>query len=89
MKLIFSVAARDDLIRLRVFIADKNPRAARRIGRLLGTSIQKLRTHPRIGRPVEELPECRDLVAGSYVVRYRETQHTVEVIRVWHGMEDR
>lgn len=89
MKLVFSVAARDDLLRLREFIAEKNPRAARRSGRLLKTSVQKLVAHPRIGRPVEELPECRDLVTGAYVVRYRKTLHTVEIIRIWHSREDR
>lgn len=89
MKLVFSVAARDDLIRLREFITEKNPRAARRVARLLRRSIQKLKDHPRIGKPTEALPWCRDLAVSSYVVRYRIDGQTVEIIRVWHGREDR
>jgi plasmid stabilization system protein ParE len=89
MTLIFSARARDDLVRLREFIADKNPQAAQRVARVLRTAIGRLITHPHLGRPVEDLPACRDLVAGAYVVRYRVMDDAVEVIRVWHGKENR
>ncbi len=89
MKLVFSARALDDLVRLREFIAMKNPQAAERVARVLLTALQRLVDHPQLGRPVEELPACRDLVAGTYVVRYRSTVERVEIIRIWHGKEYR
>lgn len=89
MKLRFSANALDDLVRLREFISAENPRAARRVSRLLTSSMRKLVTYPMIGKPVEELPECRELVVRSYVVWYRLQGKEIEVIRVWHGREDR
>lgn len=89
MKLIFSARARDDLVRLREFIAKKNPQAAERVARVLLTALQRLIDHPHLGRPVEEILACRDLVAGAYVVRYRSAEERVEIIRIWHGKENR
>lgn len=89
MKLVFSARALDDLVRLREFIAQKNPQAAERVARVLLTALQRLVDHPHLGQPVEEFPACRDLVAGAYVVRYRFTVERVEIIRIWHGKEYR
>ncbi|MFH2005205.1 MAG: type II toxin-antitoxin system RelE/ParE family toxin [bacterium] len=89
MKLVFSARARDDLARLREFIAEKNPQAAERVARILLTALQRLVDHPHLGRPVEEIPACRDLVAGVYDVRYRSVEERVEIIRIWHGKEGR
>ena len=89
MKLVFSARARDDLVRLREFVAEKNPQAAERVARVLLAALRRLVDHPHLGRPVEEIPACRDLVAGTYVVRYRSAEERVEIIRIWHGKESR
>ena len=39
MKLVFSSKARDDLVRLRELIAEKNPQAAARVARVLLTAL--------------------------------------------------
>jgi len=44
-----------------------------------------LRNYPELGRPLEELPEVCDLVAGDYIVRYILGEETVTILRIWHG----
>lgn len=89
MKLEFSVSAVQDLIRLREFIAVHNPQAAERISLRLRQAIAKLVLHPDIGRPLPDLENVRELVAGNYVVRYSCFKETVFILRVWHGREYR
>ena len=89
MKLSFSESAVADLERLRDFIARDNPQAAERMSLRLRQAIGKLVLHPDIGRPVPELPDVRELVAGNYVVRYLREEDTVFILRVWHGKEYR
>ena len=89
MKLTFSESSIADLERLREFIAKNNPEAAERMSLRLRQLIGNLILHPDIGRPVPELPNVRELVAGNYVVRYMREEDTVVILRVWHGKEYR
>ena len=89
MKLEFSASAVRDLIRLREFIAVHNPEAAERIPLRLRQAIGKLVINPDIGRPVPELENVRELVAGNYVVRYSRFEDAVFILRIWHGKEYR
>jgi len=89
MRLQFTHSATRDLTRLRAFIAEKDPQAASRVSRRLGRAIRHLRDHPELGKPLEELPEVRELVAGDYIVRYTLDEETVTILRIWHGREAR
>lgn len=90
MKLIFSKAAVDDLVRLRDFIAQHSPETAQRVAQRLRGAIQRLVDTPQIGRPVANmLGEVRELIFGKYVVRYEVRQRYLYILRVWHGKEDR
>jgi toxin ParE1/3/4 len=89
MRLQFTRGASRDLVRLRDFIAQQDPRAAARVSKRLGRTIRLLRDQPGLGRAVEELPGVRELVAGDYVVRYTKRDDTVVILRVWHGRESR
>jgi len=89
MRLQFTHSATRDLARVRDFIAEKAPQAAIRAGRRLGRTIRHLRDHPELGKPLEELPEVRELIAGDYVVRYTIGDETVTILRIWHGREAR
>lgn len=89
MRLQFTHSATRDLIRLRAFIAEKDPQAAARVSRRLGRAIRHLRDHPELGRPLEELPEVRELVAGDYIMRNTLGEETVTILRIWHGREAR
>ncbi len=87
MKLQLTQCTQQDLVRLREFIAIKNPQAAKRYSQRLKKHISKLLDHPAMGHPVEELPGVRELVAGDYVVRYIVLNDELTVLRIWHGKE--
>ena len=95
MKLAFSREARDDLVRLRAFVAAHDPSAAQRVARRLIRGIERLIRFPRLGRRVIAAPgelapeEIRDWLVGDYVVRYLIAGDRVIVLRVWHGKEQR
>ena len=90
MRLQFSKAALDDLVRLREFIADHNLVVAQRVSKRMRGAINNLVDAPRIGRPVEDMPgEIRELIFGRYVVRYEVRGNVLSILRVWHGRENR
>ncbi len=89
MKLQFTHSAQRDLMRLRDFIAEENPGAARRISQILVGSIRRLADQPEMGVEVQGLPGVRDLIAGSYIVRYIVLEEEIYILRIWHGREDR
>lgn len=89
MRLEFSASAVRDLIRLRDFIAVHNPEAAKRISLRLRQAIGTLVIHPARGRPVPEIENVREVVAGNYIVRYFRAEDAVFILRIWHGKEYR
>ncbi len=92
LKLIWSPAARTDLIRLREFIEPHNPDAARRAAEALKKASNLLLDHPAIGARIEDR-EDRELFIPhgqrGYIMRYRLHQQTIVILRVWHIREDR
>jgi plasmid stabilization system protein ParE len=89
MKLIVTLNAQRDLVRLRQFIAKHNPQAARRKSQSLRRSIQQLTDQPNMGIDLEELSSVQDFITKEYTVRYRVTEAAVYVLRVWHEKEER
>lgn len=92
MKLIYSNEALDDLIRLREFIAQENPKAARHISATLVQGIKNLVDFPLLGKEVPQAPNpkiIRDLILGKYVVRYLILSESISILRVWHHRENR
>ncbi len=91
MNLRFAPEAIEDLIRLRGFIEENNPTAARRIARDLLLGMEKLKVFPEIGLKVERAFEphrIRDLYIGNYTVRYLIGDGEIVVLRLWHGREN-
>jgi len=82
----------DDLARLRDFIGDKNPEAARRASTTIINTIKLLQDYPDIIHPVEDLPDFHDLIvpfgAGSFITRYRIEGDTVHIIGIRHSKEE-
>lgn len=90
--LIWTAAARADLIRLRRFIDPHNPEAARRAAQAIRDGAKLLAAYPAAGKRLEERPD-RELVIPfgqrGYVLRYQVDGQTVVILRVWHSLEDR
>jgi len=92
MRLAYSENAVADLVRLREFIAEKDPLAAARVAGELLSRIENLCLFPDMGRAVELAPSpkaIRDAVFGKYIIRYSAHTETVVILRIWHHNEDR
>jgi len=92
MKLSYSREAISDLIRLREFIASKNPDAAQEIAKSIRKGIAQLKTFPYLGVEVELAPDpemIRDLIIGNYIARYLIHSKHLYILRIWHHKEER
>ena len=80
-----------DLQRLREFILPHNQEAAQRAFKTIKAAVAPLESNPRIGKPVEDLPDYHDLIipfgTSGYVLRYRLQGDTVFIIAVKNGRE--
>jgi len=85
--------ALDDLLRLRLFLADKNPNAATRAGQTILEAADRLAQFPLLGRLMNDGTLRREVIApfgaGAYVLRYLIDNDSVFIIRVWHSKENR
>lgn len=89
MKLLFTEQAVDDIVRLREFIAEKNPKAAKRISAQLIDHIERLMDQRQLGHVLEALPDVHEWVARDYVVHYLVSEQKLIILQIWHGKEDR
>lgn len=92
MKLIYSIEALEDLVRLRDFIAKHNPQAATRIAQQLLQRVEHLRNFPLIGVSVAQAPvvgSVKDFVFGNYIVRYIVQSDSLCILRIWHHLENK
>jgi plasmid stabilization system protein ParE len=92
MRIEYTEVAVSDLIRLREFIAEHNPQAAKKAAAKLIAGIKNLAQQPRLGHPVMLAPDpekIRDLIPPPYVVRYTVLSKSVMILRIWHQKEER
>ncbi len=90
MTVVWREAARADITRIILHIAKENPVAARQVARELLLAGDSLATFPRRGR-LGRFPDTRELVVLSpYILVYRVGEdNNVEILRVWHGAQNR
>ncbi len=87
--IVFTDDALGDLHQIRSYIGQQNPAAASRIAVQLVAACDSLEYLPERGRP-GLIAGTRELVAiRPYVIVYRVRADTVEILRVWHGAQDR
>jgi plasmid stabilization system protein ParE len=74
-QIIITQEAAQGLERCRIFLKEKNPDAAIRASQAIKHSLSLLQTQPEIGRPLDDLPELRELIIpfgeSGYVALYR------------------
>ncbi len=89
VKVVFSPEAVSDLATIRDFIGEQNPVAASRIAVQLVATCDRLEHLPERGRP-GLVPGTREItVMWPYVIVYGISADAVEIIRIWHGAQDR
>ncbi len=92
-RIIITEGAITGLENCRRFLAEKNPLAAQRASQSIRRQFSLLETNPNIGRPLDSLPELRELVIGfgdsGYIALYRfnENTNTVYVLAFRHQKE--
>lgn len=90
--LIWSPAARRDLIRLREFIEPHNPRAARRSSETIRKAAKLILENPAIGSRIEGRQD-RELFTPfaqrGYILRYRLLDQKIIILKIWQCLEDR
>jgi toxin ParE1/3/4 len=89
MSVAYSPEALADLTAIRAYIGDRNPAAASRIAVQLVAACDRLEHLPERGR-LGLAPGTREITAiWPYVIVYRITPAAVQIMRVWHGAQDR
>jgi plasmid stabilization system protein ParE len=92
-RVIITQGAAKGLERCSLILVEKNPQAARRAGQAIEQQFILLETNPDIGRPLDDLPELRELVIAfgdsGYVAIYRHelAADTVYVLAFRHQKE--
>jgi plasmid stabilization system protein ParE len=91
-KIVWSVTASRDIIRLRSFIEPHNQNAARRAAEAIKKAPSVLMEFPLFGKLVEGRQEREILIPfgkRGYVMRYRLDANKVVILRIWHDLEER
>jgi toxin ParE1/3/4 len=90
MRLRWTTPAADDLYNLVGHIQQDNPDAATEVAQTLYDGCDSLRRFPYIGRK-GRIPGQRELVFAGlpYIVVYRVKDQVVELLRIYHGAQDR
>jgi len=92
-RVVITQRAAQGLEHCRQFLADKNPQAAVRAGQAIEQQVLQLENNPDIGRPLNDLPELRELVIefgdSGYAALYRHLPaiDTVVVFAFRHQKE--
>lgn len=92
-KVVWRERALGDIDRLYDFLFEKHEETAAKAARVILKGSSLLEESPRLGRPMADGTQRRELFipfgSGFYVLRYFLVSDTVVIVRVWHGREDR
>ncbi len=89
MKVRITDPAKADLSNIRLYLQSQSPAVARKVGRKLRDacfSLADFRDRNRVG----SVAGTRENVSvWPYVIVYRVAETEVQILRVWHGAQDR
>ncbi|WP_404788913.1 type II toxin-antitoxin system RelE/ParE family toxin [Altericista sp. CCNU0014] len=89
MPIVWLSVAVQDVLRIRTYIADRDPSSAKDVALRIDKSVNLLATMPNVGRP-GRIFGTRELAVQKtpFLVVYRVQNERVEVLRVLHGRQD-
>lgn len=90
MKIRWAPAAANDLEQIGLFLEEAYPYLREITLRTIYSSVLSLKAFPRRGRK-GKADGTRELILPRlpYVIVYRVTDLAVEIVRIWHGAQDR
>ncbi|MDO9335088.1 MAG: type II toxin-antitoxin system RelE/ParE family toxin [Caulobacter sp.] len=91
MKVVLYRRAVLDLLRLETWLIDKSPTASKKAIALIESSLDSLTEMPQRGYNIAGGIKQLRVPFGKrgYVIRYRIWRDEVQVVRIFHGLEDR
>jgi toxin ParE1/3/4 len=90
MRIVWLEDARDDLSAIRRYIGRDNPAAARRVATRITAAVARLADAPHSGRPGRWAGTREIVITGTpYLAPYRVREGVIEVLRVFHGAQER
>ena len=90
MQMRWTTPAAQDLQRITRYIHRDNPEAARRVAKAIYEGCESLASAPHMGR-IGSQPATRELIFAPlpYIAVYRVVDSTVQILRIWHGAQQR
>jgi toxin ParE1/3/4 len=88
MPIVWLPIAVQDIIHIRTYIADEDPKSAQNIALRIDKAVNRLSAMPNLGRP-GRISGTRELVVSTtpYLAVYRVQNNRVEILRVLHGRQ--
>ena len=90
-QIIISAKATRDLKKIREYLLQFNAEAAQKAAATIIEATNQLQSHPQLGKPLEDIPEYRELIrpfgAGSYTIRYRIDFDKIIILGLKHSKE--
>jgi len=85
VNLIWRPEARQSLLEITTYVAERNPAAAQRLHDSIVRTADRLPDHPLIHRP-GRVPGTREAVVHpNYILVYRVTAEAIEILAVLHA----
>ncbi len=90
-QLILTAKATRDLKKIREYLLQFNAEAAQKAAFEIIEATNILLAHPLLGKPLEDIPEYRDLIrpfgSGAYTIRYRLDFDKIIIAGIKHSKE--
>jgi plasmid stabilization system protein ParE len=90
-QIIISAKATRDLKKIREYLLQFSPEAAQKAAATIIDATNQLLTHSMLGKPLEDIPEYRELIrpfgSGAYTIRYRVDFDKIIIVGIKHSKE--
>jgi plasmid stabilization system protein ParE len=90
-QIIVTAKATRDLKKIREYLLQFNAEAAQKSAAAIIEATSLLMKHPQLGKPLEDIPEYRELIrpfgAGAYTIRYRLDFDRIIIVGIKHSKE--
>jgi toxin ParE1/3/4 len=87
VKISFTSQAKNELKEIKIYISLNSPLQGKRVVQKIFDEIQKLTSHPEIGRPIisTKTNVIRQILVYKYRIFYRVVGESLQVLSIYHG----
>jgi toxin ParE1/3/4 len=84
----WTVPAFEDAQKIVAHLRERSPDLGAQVMGSILTSVERLLTFPNLGR-LGTVEGTREVLVGPYVIVYRVRSECIELLRIWHGAQNR